>query len=130
MNLINIKNKDGARIYGNSIASINDLITQGLNKSEVWLYGAVHDSGNLGTGRNHGFAASGKDTIYLGEKFYVQGGPTGADGTTTIIHEMLQLGLVSANGEHISDITLDSLFGSGAAGGFRDAVTTNCGKSQ
>ena len=116
-----------AGILGSSITSIGDLITQGLNKAGVSLYGAVHDSGNLGSGQNAAFAQSDDNTIYLGEHFYTQGGPAGADATTTIIHETLQLGLVSANGKHISDFTLDSFFGDGAAGSYGNAVSTNCG---
>ncbi len=106
-----------------------DLVAHGLNKSTTYLYGAPHDSQNLGMG-GPATAQSNDNSILLGESFYsgklykTEGG----DQVSTLIHEMGQLGLIAVNVKHIADDVLSIRYlGYNSWDAWCRLVRSNCG---
>ena len=109
------------------ITTPEDLIGKVLSNVTIYLYGAetTHRLNIYGVA----FAESSDAAINLGENFYNDSKyqNTNGDQTSTIIHELFQVGIASPSGKSTLDFTLDSLFGNGSFGSWGDAVRTNCG---
>jgi RHS repeat-associated protein len=117
------------QVLKNEISSPADLVTYGLNKSTIYVYGATEDLGRLGK-YGPAPAKSGDSQIWLGEFFYTstyyEG--VGGDQVSTLIHEMGQLGLIAANGKHIDDDVLSMTYlGYNSYDDWGIEVRTKCG---
>jgi hypothetical protein len=110
------------------ISNPADLVTYGLNKSTIYLYGAQYNPDRLGKGSPAAARVVGM-RIYLGEWFYsgILYKAEGGDQVSTIIHELGHLDLVAAAGKSLTDLEFSRYLGYDSSDDWGRLVRTNCG---